>query len=178
MQLPRSIGALLVILLAQAFALVPAPAATAEVRKALVFDFDLIDDSQEGEVDGLRTDQTQRLVLISEELRKAIRTDGRYELVDLAPIAADIERLRPIYKCNQCEDDLANRVGAEIVIIGTVQKVSNLILNLNLYVRDAKAGKVVQVMSSDIRGNTDESWIRGVRYVIKNQLFAEKRPGL
>lgn len=151
----------------------PAMAAT----KALVFDFDLIDDSQEGETYGVRADETTRLAMISAELRKAVGASDRYDLAETGPIAAEIDQKRPIYKCNQCEDDLARKVGAQVLMIGTVQKVSNLILNLNLYVKDVQSGQVTQVMSSDIRGNTDESWLRGVRYVIKNQLFAEKRPG-
>jgi hypothetical protein len=173
----RPVAIVLQALALAALSLVVATTSAQAGARAAVFEFDLIDDSQEGEADGVRADQTKRLVMISEELVKAIKADGRYEPVDLTPIAADIERLRPIYKCNQCEDDLARKVNADFLFIGTVQKVSNLILNLNLYVRDVKAGKIIQVMSSDIRSNTDESWLRGVRYVIKNQLFAEKRPG-
>jgi len=158
------------------FAWAIAPA-TADPIKIAVFDFDLIDDSQEGEMNGIRPDETARLKLISGELRDLIRKDGRYEPVDLTPIAADIERLRPMYKCNHCEDDLAKKLGVDYVMIGTVQKVSNLILNLNLFIRDVKAEKIIRGMSSDIRGNTDDTWMHGVRWVAKHQLFAEKQPG-
>jgi len=154
-----------------------AAAAAAEPKKVAVFDFDLIDDSQEGEVYGVRADETARLKLISDELRTMLKADGRYEAVDLSPIAADIELKKPMYKCNQCEDDLARKVGADYLIIGTVQKVSNLILNINLYVRDVKAGKIIQVMSSDIRGNTEDSWMHGIHWVVKNQLLADRPPG-
>lgn len=155
----------------------PVPASADAPKKIAVFNFDLIDDSQEGEMNGVRTDETQRLVLISDELRRLLKADGRYEAVDLTSIAADIERLRPMYKCNHCEDELARKVGADYVMIGTVQKVSNLILNLNLFVRDVKAEKIIQGMSSDIRSNSDDSWMHGVRYVVKNQLLADKQPG-
>ena len=43
-----------------------------------------------------------------------------------------------------------------------MQKVSNLILNINIYVRDAETGDLVAAASADIRGNTDKSWSRGV----------------
>ena len=49
-----------------------------------------------------------------------------------------------------------------------MQKVSNLILNINLQLRDVATGKLVQAASTDIRGNTDESWEHGIRYLIKN----------
>lgn len=146
-------------------------------KKIAVFNFDLIDDSQEGEMNGIRADETQRLVLISDELRRLLKTDGRYEAVDLTSIAADIERLKPMYKCNHCEDELARKVGADYVMIGTVQKVSNLILNLNLFIKDVKADKIIKGMSSDIRSNSDDSWMHGIRWVVKNQLLADKQPG-
>jgi hypothetical protein len=52
-----------------------------------------------------------------------------------------------------------------------VQKVSNLILNINLYVRDVATTKMLKVGSVDIRGNTDESWFRGLRYLVKNRMY-------
>ncbi|MDI4666973.1 DUF3280 domain-containing protein [Xanthobacter autotrophicus] len=30
----------------------------------------------------------------------------------------------------------------------------------------------------DIRGNTDESWLRGVRYLMKNRILAPGQPPL
>jgi hypothetical protein len=48
-----------------------------------------------------------------------------------------------------------------------VQKVSNLILNINLEVRSA-AGATRYRGSVDIRGNTDEAWLRGVHRLAEN----------
>jgi len=148
----------------------PAAAAGAKI---VVFPFDLIDDSQEGEADGIRADQTARLKLATEELKKLIAADGRYEIIDSAPIAAEIEEKAPIYKCNGCEDALAKKAGADLAVVATIQKVSNLILNMNLFVRDVNKERTVRAMSTDIRGNTDESWLRGVKYITKNQFLAE-----
>ena len=170
----RLVLGLIALLLGGSLAVAPA---NADVKKIAVFNFDLIDDSQEGETNGVRADETQRLILISDELRRLMKADGRYELVDMTPIAADIERVKPMYKCNSCEDELARKVGADYLMIGTVQKVSNLILNLNLYVRDVAQAKIIQGMSSDIRSNSDDSWMHGVRWVVKNQLLADKQPG-
>jgi Protein of unknown function (DUF2380) len=44
-----------------------------------------------------------------------------------------------------------------------VQKVSNLIININLRIEDVATGKAVFQRSVDIRGNTDLSWQRGVK---------------
>ena len=49
-----------------------------------------------------------------------------------------------------------------------VQKVSNLILNINIQIRDVQSGLIVLTRSVDIRGNTDVSWLRGVRYLARS----------
>ena len=53
-----------------------------------------------------------------------------------------------------------------------VQKVSNLIINLNIYLRDVKTGTMIAAASADMRGNTDESWSRTMSYLIRNRLLA------
>lgn len=151
-----------------------APARADEgARKAAVFNFELIDTSLEGEMSGEQKAQTDRLVLISDYLREKLAESGKYIIVDTAPAAAAIEAAGYIYDCNGCDADIARSLGAEIVFTGTVQKVSNLILNVNIYTRDVATGERLTAMSVDIRGNTDKSWTRGVRYIVKNRLLAE-----
>jgi hypothetical protein len=53
-----------------------------------------------------------------------------------------------------------------------VQKVSNLILNINVYIRDGYTGQLVTSKSADLRGNTDESWFRAASYLLRNRLLA------
>jgi hypothetical protein len=53
-----------------------------------------------------------------------------------------------------------------------VQKVSNLILNINIYLRDVHTGRLIAAMSADLRGNTDESWSRATSYLVRNRLLA------
>jgi hypothetical protein len=69
--------------------------------------------------------------------------------------------------------DLAAAAGAEQAITGTVQKVSNLILNINVYLWDVRSGEQTGGTSVDIRGNTDESWSRGVSYLVRNRILAQ-----
>jgi hypothetical protein len=38
--------------------------------------------------------------------------------------------------------------------------VSNLILNMNVYMADVRSGRVLLTKSVDLRGNTDDSWSR------------------
>jgi hypothetical protein len=57
-----------------------------------------------------------------------------------------------------------------------VQKVSELILNINIYVRDTKTGELLNAYSADVRNNTDESWMRGLSYLIRNRLLEPPLP--
>ena len=139
--------------------------------QAAVFDFELIDTSLEGEMSGQRADEQQRLKMISEQLRRQLSESGRFVVVDETSAAEAIAEAGYLHGCNGCEADIARALGAELAITGTVQKVSNLILNINIYLRDARSGKSLGGMSADIRGNTDKSWSRGVSYLVRNRLL-------
>lgn len=133
-------GWLLLLLLAWA-----CNATAAEGPKALVVaDFELIDEMAEFTSEAQRRDDERRIVLASAELRKELDRRGLYRLT--SPTKSKAERIARCW----------------------VQKVSNLILNLNVEVRDAATDRIVYATSVDIRGNTDESWLRGVRRLVDN----------
>jgi hypothetical protein len=145
-------------------------------QRAVVFPFELIDASLEGAMAGKRADETRRLELVTDELRRLMNGEQRYELRDLKAFATEIAQAAPLYKCNGCEVEIAKKAGADLAITGTVYKVSSLILNLTLYVREVENGKLPRVMSTDIRGNTDETWLRGIRWLAKNRLLVDRPP--
>jgi hypothetical protein len=151
----------------------PWASAKSEPVKLAVFNFELIDTSLEGEVNGLREDEQKRLQMISEQLRTMLAESGRYEIADLAPLKDKIDSAGYRYNCNGCVTDLAAAAGAEQAMTGTVQKVSNLILNINVYLWDVKKGEQTGGTSVDIRGNTDMSWSRGVSYLVRNRILAQ-----
>ena len=134
------------------------------------FDFELIDTSLEGEIKGSRPDEQARLARLSDHLRQRLRESGRFTLVDIAPVAAEA-RASNLQACGGCDTRLAQRVGAELAVTGTVQKVSNLILNMNIHMREVSSGRTVAAMSADMRGNTDESWSRALDWLIRNRLL-------
>jgi len=142
----------------------------AQAQAVAVFDFELIDTSAEGEIRGARPDEQARLGQLAPQLRQRLKDSGRFSLVDVAPVAAEA-RASNLQGCGGCDTRLAGRVGAELSITGTVQKVSNLILNMNIYVRDASSGATIAAMSADMRGNTDESWFRALDWLIRNRLL-------
>ena len=111
-----------------------------------------------------------RLLMLEEMIAQRF-TDEGYTLVDLAPVAEDLDRVVNPAKCYGCDARMATRLGADYALVGEVQKVSNLILTMNLQMRAARTGEMVRGGVVDIRGNTDESWARGMRYILKNRIF-------
>ncbi len=133
-----------------------APASLAAQRVA-VFDFELIDTSLDGETYGTRPEEKARLKKISGQLREALAKSGQFEVVDIGPVDAAAHAAN-LQACGGCDSALARKLGADLSITGTVQKVSNLILNMNIYIRDVSSQKLIASRSADFRSNTDDSW--------------------
>ena len=153
------------------FAAAAGPIAAAEPVPILVLDFELFDTSLEGEVKGVNPDEQARLKLISDQLRAMLGASAQYKLVDTTPAAQEISDGGNWQDCPGCDTKIARKLGAKLAVTGQVQKVSNLILNINIYVRSVETGKVVQFAGADIRGNTDKSWMRGVSWLVRNRLL-------
>jgi hypothetical protein len=155
-------------------ALVMPLAARAAAQKVAVFEFELIDTSLEGEINGPRPDEQRRLSRLADTLRSTLAASGRYEVIDITPVAAEA-RSKNLQACGNCAGQLAAAVGAELAITGTVQKVSNLILNMNIYIRDVRSNSLIRQMSADFRGNTDESWSHALDWLVRNRLLEPER---
>jgi hypothetical protein len=145
------------------------------LKKLLMLDFELIDEQA---ADVPFPEGPARLAMISRRLREAFVRERFYEVIDPAPVASLIEEIRKtqnLLDCNGCDIDIARKAGVDRLLLGWVQKVSNLILNINIEVREATSGKPVLVKSVDLRGNTDQSWQRGIDYLVRDMV--EKRQG-
>lgn len=149
------------------------PGSAEAARKAAVFDFELIDTSLEGEKRGVDPAETARLKKISELLRDRLAASGRFVIVPTAPAAGQIADAGHIRSCNGCDARIAKELGADLAITGHVQKISTLILNITVRVRDAGTGELLRSVNADIRGNTDESWTHGVGWLVRNRLLAD-----
>jgi hypothetical protein len=139
--------------------------------KVAVFDFELFDTSLQGETDGPRADENDRLLRATAEVRKGLSESAKFLVVDVGPVNAAAHQSN-LQACGGCDVQLAQQLGADLALTGLVQKVSNLILNMNIYLRDAHTGQLLAAMSADFRGNTDESWSRATGYLLRNRLLA------
>ena len=145
-------------------------AAQAGPEKAAVFDF------QFANLSPLAPDaaERERLKRISTELRDLLARKGLFTIVSTDPVREEVARGADLRRCNGCAEAFAERLGADVAITGEVQKVSNLILNLNVYVKPLKGDAPERAYSVDMRGNTDESFDRAVRYLVENNMGGGK----
>lgn len=114
-----------------------------------------------------------RLKMVNEELAKILSSDGVHELIDTVPISKDIEDAMPFINCNGCEVDLARKLNGEVLYMGLIDKASDTLLNMRIMEMDVASGKLTRAGNVVIQGNTDEAWLRGVRWLMKNKLPAE-----
>jgi hypothetical protein len=168
---PARRRALLLASLLAAAGLASGRAEAAAPPRLAMFPFELVDSSLQGEKQGVDAADQSRLAMIEDQLRDALAASDRYELVDTAPAAAAIAAAGRLWSCNGCELGIARKLDADLALVGWVQKVSNLILNLNVVVRDAATRAPVLAGSVDIRGDTDDSWRHGMRYLIRHRLL-------
>jgi len=143
------------------------PADAAQPPRVAFFGFSLINTSLEP----TKPEEEARIKMIDELFRQKLDASGKFRIV---PISAEAQKKlgqAAIENCNGCERDAAIASAADWAAWGTVQKVSNLILNINIYMEDARSGNMEFVKSVDIRGNTDDSWQHGLNYILKNYLL-------
>lgn len=119
--------------------------------------------------------EQQRLQLLENVFKSKLIKSGRYTFMPMTDeVKAKIKAGEFIGECGGCEVDYGRQLGATLIAWVTVQKVSNLILNLNVFIADVATLKMTFVHSVDIRGNTDESWSRSLVYLVDNYLLPAK----
>ncbi len=149
-------------------------AASASLPTLAALDFELVDDQD----NPATAPATQRRVTeATAQLREELSENRLYRLQNLQPADALLARLRAqqayLYRCNDCAAQVGKLLGVDLVMVSWVQKVSELILNVNVQIYDVAAGRVVFSKSVDLRGNTDTSWRRAVHYLVRD--MAQKR---
>jgi hypothetical protein len=96
-------------------------------------------------VAALNAAQDKRLQLITQELKRQFSERDLYTVLDNSAVSERIEAVKSretFYGCYGCELEIAKAMNAERAAICWVQKVSNLILNINIQVKDVHTGAV------------------------------------
>ena len=133
------------------------------------FGFQLINTS----LQSTTAEEKARIRMLDDAFRKKLDASGRFKIVPIpsdvlqeiaaAPRDQQLQRLRA-----RLRDQSRCRLGR---LRAQVQKVSNLILDINVYIEDARQKKMEFVKSVDIRGNTDDSRQCGLDYMLRHYLL-------
>lgn len=148
--------------------LIASPSARSEELHArpipiAVADFDYIDTS--GEPTDQRATHQARLQALVSALRAGLEHDGRYQVVTLAC---------PQSRCAAGEIspavllESARAAGAKRLLYGGIHKMSTLVQNAKIQVVDIEEDKLTFDRLITFRGDTDESWQRAERFIIRD----------
>ncbi len=139
-----------------------------------VIGFELVDEQPDPARDEA---MRRRLAAIHAQLEQGLQAQGLYKVVDTAPARDLIDTARArnafLYRCNGCLAEIGQRLGTRLVVVGWVQRVSELILNINVSVRDAATDTELLAKSVDLRGNNDKSFERGMNFMLRD--WSERR---
>lgn len=138
-----------------------------------------IDTSGQQDIGGVLTTEARRhVMLIEQTISDELEKTGSYEVIEADDsnkaqqiIQAGRDKNYYLHDCNGCQIELGRQLEVDWVLVGWTQKVSNLILNLNLVVYDVKTSERIANAFVDLRGDTDESWLRATHYAIHNILL-------
>jgi len=119
--------------------------------------------------------EQERLQRLTDELKRLLAETGEYVPLDLAAVSSDIREKAPFNDCKGCEADVARTAGADLSVLGVVQKASEMLLNVSIFIRNANDGSLRTSMAVSIRQNSDEGWLRAVRSLVRNRLVGQEQ---
>ena len=161
------------VLLAAALVLSATGADAAPAPSLLVPRFDLVQTAPPDQRYDQKADHA-RIGLITRHVRAVFRSSKRYRVLDRGP-----KDRRPPFAytgCHACIYDWAQARGANYVLVGWVQKESRLILFISMALLNVHSHKVVQSGSVTLRGDTDNIWIHGARYLLQHTFHVTPAP--
>jgi hypothetical protein len=110
-----------------------------DIPSVAFFGFQLINTS----IEPTSAADEQRIRMLDDLLQQQLSSSGRFHIVPIPDaLQQEIVNGSGITNCNGCQREYAQKAGADSAAWGTVQKVSNLILNINLYMEDERTGQL------------------------------------
>jgi len=139
---------------------------SANARTVAFYGFRLINTS----IEPAGEPEFNRIRLLDKFMSEWLDKSQQFKRIEIpAELIKEAKTKQPFGQCD-CEAEFGKKAGGTLVGWGTVERVSNLILNINLYIAESETNKFVFIKSVDIRGNNDKAWLRGLRWMLKNYL--------
>jgi uncharacterized protein DUF2380 len=118
--------------------------------------------------------ELNRVKLLDAAIAKKFTESGRFTVIPIpSEMLREIEKEQHFGQC-QCEAVYGKKLGAKLMGWGTVEKISDLLLTINVYVADVNTNNYVFTKSVNIRENVDSSWLRGLRWLMRYYLDEQK----
>jgi hypothetical protein len=140
------------------------------VVKLAVFDFELEDVSPAASLLGQTTSNEASMEKVSSEARRMLAESGRFIVVDVSKTDAEPVKAKSLRNCDGCEAGIALQAGAEQALIGVVRRVTQTDYYVQVQIRDAQTGKVLDQQDANFAGGPD-GWASGVRMLLKHQVL-------
>jgi hypothetical protein len=144
------------------------------LRVALVLDLAVYGDLGGSEFEARHA---ERAPAVSDRLRAQLQDAGLFNVLSSPQVVARLREAQQtlhLHRCNGCELDLGRSLGADVVVVPWIYRVSNLILTLHCEVRDVRTGAVLFKRALDFRGDNDRAWDRAIRFLVAE--LRESRP--
>lgn len=151
--------------------LLASTAAFAAPLRAVVFDFEVVDPTP-----GVNQISAERIKAASDQLRALLVKSGQITIVDVTPQKDAIAKNLPLNKCNGCDLDIAKALGADVEVTPAIQRTSNVITSISAWIKDVKTGRTIRAGLVDIRGNAEDEWTHGVKFLVKDRLLDPPLP--
>ena len=157
--------------MAAAFWLGAAPAGAADRPKIIMLDPQYDASASASETPETEQADRARLALIADRLKQRMAASGVYEVIDAPDVAEEINAYT-LGACGRCALMLGRKAGADQVLVLNIQKISALLINLQVFVYGVADGATLAGGVSVIHSNGDDDWRRAM------DKLAERRLGL
>ena len=164
--------ALSVVLFAAILMLAPEAGQAENRQPVAVFDMAFINFSQEVDYGETNEAEHTRIRMLTAYLKELLADSGRYELVDTAGLVIRCRNLAASFPAIIVRRSSLVKRAHTVSITGAVQKLSVLVQTIVLRGRNAETGEVIWLYQTDIRGNTDIAWKRGLQWLVDHRLLA------
>lgn len=129
-----------------------------ELIPIMVLDFELLGDTS---VESMKRQDALLLDKFSDEVRRRLKEQHIFNVIDDEKSLSTIENASKnqfLHRCNGCELQLAENLGAKQVLVPWVFRMSKLIQTMYFEIRDVETGKILMHKGLNFRGNTEDGW--------------------
>jgi hypothetical protein len=142
--------------------------------KIAVFAFELEDTSAGGGIVPQDDFDTSYLKQATEEAKRWLADSGRYSVIETSNLDDEPVKARKMRYCSGCIGPITQKLGAEQAMVGTITRINRTEYTLQIEFFDARTSASISNYYTNLRMGANYAWPRGVTWLMKNQILADK----